>query len=232
MDFVIISQLPLPQAGWGQQYDMNMNSAASRSYEPASVMPGQTRQCIYDLVNFFRITGNKKYLRGIPDAIEWLENSYLPESHKQNDRVTHATFYELGTNKPLYAHREGTSIETGRYWIDYEPKNFPGHYGMQGRIDIDAIKKEYDRANAQTPDEVIQEYKLKKSLPKPIPKVDPENLNKIISARDKRGIWVEEISIPNYKDLVHNSPKKLQGINTRTYIRNMQSMINYLKNLK
>jgi PelA/Pel-15E family pectate lyase len=232
MDFVIISQLPAPQAGWGQQYDMNMNSAASRSYEPASVMPGQTRQCIRDLINFFRITGNKKYLRGIPDAIEWLENSYLPESHKQNDSVTHATFYELVTNKPLYAHREGTSIETGRYWIDYEPKNFPGHYGMQGRIDIDAIKKEYARALDQTSDEVIQEYKLKKSLPKRIPKVDPENLNKIISGMDKRGIWVEEISIPNYKDLVHNSPKKLQGINTRTYIRNMQLMINYLKNLK
>ncbi|MFC1528716.1 pectate lyase [Candidatus Latescibacterota bacterium] len=232
MDFVIISQLSPPQAGWGQQYDMNLNSVASRSYEPASVMPGQTRQCIYDLINFFRITGNKKYLRGIPDAIEWLENSYLPESHKQNDRVTHATFYELGTNKPLYAHREGTSIETGRYWIDYEPKNFPGHYGMQGRIDIEAIKKEYERANNQTPDEAVQESNLKKSLPKPDSKVDPETVKKIIDTADKRGIWVEEISIPNYKDLVNNPQRKLPGITTRTYIRNMQTMINYLKNIK
>mgnify|MGYP002349118164 CR=1 FL=1 len=71
MDFLIISQLASPQAGWGQQYDMNMNSAAARSYEPASVMPGQTVTCIRDLETFYTMTGNRKYLRGIPDAIAW-----------------------------------------------------------------------------------------------------------------------------------------------------------------
>ena len=198
-------------------------------------MPGQTRRCIMDLITFFRITGDKRYLRGIPDAIEWLENSYLPKDHitsESRPNVTHATFYELGTNKPLYAHREGTSIENGRYWVDYEPRNFPGHYGMQTRIDIDAIKREYERALKQTPDEAMQEWHLKKVLPARVPKVDPESVKELIDAMDDRGAWVEEISIPDYKDVVNNPRRKLQGINTSSFIRNMRTMINYLQNLE
>ncbi len=232
MDFIVISQLSKPQAGWGQQYDMDMNSVASRSYEPASVMPGQTVRCIRDLETLFMITGNKKFLRGIPEAIEWLENSYLPESHKSNDRITHATFYELGTNKPLYVHREGTSIESGRYWVDYEPKNFPGHYGMQTRINVNAIKHEYRRVNALSPEEAQAEYRTKEEAPKQVPRVDPETVEKLIASMDKRGAWVEELNVPDYIDLVHNPRRTFQGINTGTYIRNMRTFTNYLKNLK
>lgn len=231
MDFIVISQLPSPQAGWGQQYDHNMNSAAARSYEPASVMPGQTQQCIRDLITFFRITGNKKYLRGIPAAIEWLENSYLPKDHISSESrqgATHATFYELGTNRPLYAHREGTSIEKGRYWVDYEPRNFPGHYGMQTRIDVDAIKREYQRAAAQEPDEAMQEYQLKKVLPSPVREVSPDRVAELISTMDSRGAWIEEIAIPDYIDVVNNPRRKLQGIRTGSYINNMKTLIGYV----
>ena len=231
MDFVVISQLPPPQAGWGQQYDMNMQSAVARSYEPASVMPGQTRRNIYDLMNFYTITGDKRYLNGIPAAIEWLENSYLPENHKMNDRVTHATFYELGTNKPLYAHREGTSIETGRYWIDYEPKNFPGHYGMQRREDVPAINKEYERVNALTPEEAMTEYRSKKNRSRAVRKVDPERVGNIISSLDDRGAWIEEITFVDYIDALNRPVRKVPGITTRTYIRNMRTLINYVEGI-
>ena len=234
MDFIVISQLAPPQAGWGQQYDMNMKSVAARSYEPASVMPSQTRRCIMDLINFFRITGDKRYLNGIPAAIEWLENSKLPKDHITDESrrgVTHATFYELGTNRPLYAHREGTSIEEGRYWVDYEPRNFPGHYGMQTGINIDSIKREYERAKNQDPDDAMQEWQLKKVMPSPVRKVDPERVKELISSMDSRGAWVEKIQIPNYKDVVNNPRRKLQGIQTGTYLRNMRTLVNYLKNM-
>ena len=233
MDFLIISQLPKPQAGWGQQYDMDMKSAPARSYEPASVMPGQTVQCISDLETFYTITGDKKYLRGIPDAIEWLENSVLPEGHnKMNPRITHAIFYELGTNKPLYAHREGTSIETGRYWIDYEPKDFLMHYGAQMRVDILSLKKEYERVNALTPEQAMAEYKAKKNAPERVQNVDPGTVEKLISSMDPRGAWLEELNVPDFHDLIHNPRRDFQGINTATYIRNMSKLIDFLKNLK
>ncbi len=209
-----------------------MNSAPARTYEPASVMPGQTIQCIRDLQTFYMITGNKKFLNGIPDAIEWLESSYLPDNHKSNKDVTHATFYELGTNKHLYAHREGTSIETGRYWVDYEPRNFPGHYGLQGRRDMAAVKREYERVNALTPEEAMAEYNRKKSDLRRANKVDASGIEKLIDSLDNRGAWVEELSIPDYLDVVNNPRRILQGIDTETYIKNMSALIGYLQSLK
>jgi len=233
MDFVLISQLAPPQGGWGQQYNMDMQSVQARSYEPASVMPGQTVTCARDLMKFYKITGDRRYLKGIPDAIEWLENSYLPDDQKANNRVTHATFYELGTNKPLYAHREGTSIENGHYWIDYEPKNFPGHYGMQTSVNVQALKKEYERVNALTPEEAMAEwYPKTRSKPYVPPKVDPKKVRNIIDTMDERGAWVHEIRIPYYKDVVNNPPERKQGIHTRTFINNMKTMTSYINYLK
>ncbi|MFC1607495.1 pectate lyase [Candidatus Latescibacterota bacterium] len=231
MDFLIISQLAEPQAGWGQQYDMEMRSAAARSYEPASVMPGQTRRCIRDLQTFYKISGDRRYLAGIPAAIKWLELSYLPADHKSNERVTHATFYELGTNKPLYAHREGTSIETGRYWIDYEPRNFPGHYGMQTRIDVAGIKKEFDRVSALTPEQAMAEYRDQRARSGRARRVNAETVTKLIDTMDDRGIWLEDVRFPDIVDAVNTPATIMEGISTRTFILNMRTLINYLRYL-
>ncbi len=232
MDFCIVAQLPPPQAGWGQQYNMNLETVQAREYEPASVMPSYTARIVRDLMTFYTITGDRRYLKGIPDAIEWIENSYLPEDHKMNDQVTHATFYELGTNKPLYAHREGTNMQNGRYWIDYEPRNFPGHYGMQTRINIEPIKKEYERINALTPEEAMAEYQSIRSRPESSRKVDPERVTTIIKSMDDRGTWVEPVRVHFCKDIKEYPSTEILGISTRTYLLNMQTMINYIRNLK
>ena len=192
-------------------------------------MPGYTRSNIGHLLKFYRMTGDRRYLKGIPRALEWLEASYLPESVRTNDRVTHATFYEPGTNRPLYVHREGTSIDAGRYWVDYEPKNFPGHYGMQGFIDVPAIRAEYERTSALPPDTVVDDFRLAQVLPSDTPTVDPEKAELIIDALDDRGAWLEEISIRDYEDLVHNPRRTFEGISTSTYIRNMSTLMNYLR---
>lgn len=229
MDFLVISQLPKPQAGWAQQYDMDMKPASARTYEPAGIGSVETVLCIKDLETFYMITGDIKYLVPIPNAIEWLENSYLPESHKKNDRVTHATFYELGTNKPLYIHREGTSIENGRYYIDHEPNNFPGHYGMQRRINIKALKKEYKRINSWTSKKAQAEYRWKKEALSRLPKVNLGKVESLIESMDSRGAWVEELSVPDYNDPVNKPDRIFRGISTGSYIRNMKIFINYLK---
>jgi PelA/Pel-15E family pectate lyase len=233
MDFTVISQYVntdgVFQAGWGAQHDMNLMPAAARAYEPAAISPGYTMTAISDLELFFMITGNRKYLSPIPDAITWLENSYLPESDKSNDRVTHATFYELGTNKPLYAHREGTSRETGRYWIDYEPTNFPGHYGMQRGVNVDAVKKKFERVSALSSEEAMAEYTTGRAAEKPLPTVDSDEIAKIITSTDNRGAWITEITIPDYIDLVNNPRKTFDGISTREFLRNIHSLIDFME---
>ncbi|MHB9031238.1 MAG: pectate lyase [Candidatus Latescibacterota bacterium] len=225
MNFVLLAQLPKPQAGWGQQYDMELRSAPAREYEPASVMPGQTVQCIRALQTFYTVTGDRKYLRGIPDAIQWLEDSALPANHnRMNPSVTHSIFYELGTNKPLYAHREGTGFEDGRYWIDYEPQNFLTHYGTQTRVDIPALKKEYERINALTPEQAMAEYNAKKNAPARVRNIDSGAVEKLISSLDPRGAWIEE--------RVETTGEKSRMISTATYIRNMSSLAGYLTTVR
>ncbi|MCC6486843.1 MAG: pectate lyase, partial [Candidatus Hydrogenedentes bacterium] len=128
MFFTALAQMPRPQAGWAQQYDMDLSPAQARSYEPASVNPSQTVENIHALMKYYKTTGDRRFLQGIPDALVWLKNSPLPEGHS-SDGHTHAQFLEVGTNKPLYAHRSGTGVEDGRYWVDYQPGNFPDHYG-------------------------------------------------------------------------------------------------------
>jgi PelA/Pel-15E family pectate lyase len=229
MDFVIISQLPAPQAGWGQQYDLDLNSAAARSYEPASVMPGQTVGCINDLETYYKITGNRKYLRGIPDAIAWLESSVINTDPEK--KYTHATFYELGTNKPLYAHRDGTSMENGHYWVDYTFGQLK-HYGSILTVNIPSIKKEFERVNALPPEQAMAEYRNQKELKRQPAAVSTEDADKLISSMDPRGAWVTEIRIPNYQDTINGPVRMTQGIETSTYIRNMRTLTDFVMNQK
>ncbi|MFA6472345.1 MAG: pectate lyase [Candidatus Latescibacterota bacterium] len=229
MDFVIISQLPAPQAGWGQQFDLNLNSAAARSYEPASIMPGQTVGCIGDLELYYKITGNRKYLRGIPDAIAWLESSVINTDPAK--KYTHATFYELKTNKPLYAHRDGTSMENGHYWVDYTFGQLK-HYGSIQTIDIQAVKQEFERINALSPEQAMEEYKLQKEAKTEPSAVSMEIVEKLISSMDSRGAWVTEIRIPNYHDTINGPVRITQGIETSTFIRNIRTLTNFIVNQK
>ena len=156
MDFYIISRLPLPQAGWALQYSLDLKPAAARNYEPESLTSTQTVECLNNLMSFYKITGDRKYLTPIPGALEYLKNSIINTDASKG--FTHATFYEVGTNKPLYAHREGEDMANGRYWVDYEQANFPGHYGMLVNINVEVLEKEYLRVASLSPADARSEY--------------------------------------------------------------------------
>ena len=226
MNFYLLSQIAPPQAGWALQYDLQMKPGLARSYEPASVASGQTVRNINDLETFYKMTGDAKYLQPIPNAIQWLENSAINSDPSKN--FTHATFYEMVTNKPLYAHREGSSIDDGRYWVDYEQSNFPGHYGMLRKVDVTAIKKEYDRVRSLPVREAHTEYLEDKMNELVIEKVDVEEIKNIISTLDSRGAWLQDLSIPYYPDVVGQPRRIVKGISTQTYISNMRKLMSFL----
>jgi len=226
MWFVVISQLGAPQAGWAQQYDLNLQPAGARSYEPKSIAPSKTVSNIHNLMRYYKITGDRRFLRGIPDAIAWLENSPLPPGHAQNGE-THAQFIEIGTNRPLYAHREGPSMEEGRYWIDYEPGNFPGHYGMQLKLDIPALKAEYERVFALAPEQAMTEYQS--VTPPPLSPVSPETIQTMIDSLDDKGRWIENLEVKDYSDWKFKPRIKFRGISVRTYVNNLRTMAQYLE---
>ena len=228
MDFVILSQLGTPQAGWAQQYDMNLRPAAARSYEPAGLSPSETAANIRYLLTFYKIAGDRKYLRGIPDALSWLDSAKLPPGHSDQGH-THAQFVEVGTDRPLYAHREGSSRRDGRYWVDYTPANFPGHYGMQMKLDVAPLRKEYERVFALTPEEARAEYQKEKSAQPAVPVVSAETIQGLVDSMNEKGAWIEDLSAPDYTDWKFKPSRHFRGISTRTFTNNMNALLYYLK---
>ena len=147
MNFYIISQIAKPQAGWAQQYDQNMKPASARTYEPQSVCTYRTIVNIYDLMRFYKITGDRRYLNPITGALEWLDSAAVYDGSKG---YTHAGFYEIGTNKPLFYHVEGTSVDDERHWIDYDMTNmYP--YRRPDKPDIGKFKRDFERIKSLTP---------------------------------------------------------------------------------
>ena len=79
-DFLMIAQGPKEQAGWAEQYDMNLKPAWARTHEPPGFMPRETLSSIYTLERIYLFTGDRRFLRPIEDAFDWFEKVKLEES--------------------------------------------------------------------------------------------------------------------------------------------------------
>lgn len=115
-EFFLRVQLPAPQAGWAQQYDENRQPCWARKFEPPAVASTETWDTVEALFELWLATGDDRLRDAIPPALDWLENSRIPE-------VGWARFYELETNKPLYF--------TTKYELTYDDSDLPTHYGFQ-----------------------------------------------------------------------------------------------------
>lgn len=263
MNFYILSQQGNPQAGWGQQYDLDLKPAHARSYEPPALLPRQTYENVLSMIKFYELTGDSRFISRIPDAIEWLESVKLPASETSEGRYTHAVFVELGTNRTLYAHRTGTGVKDGKYWWDYNSDNPLLHYGAKTKINIDRLKSEYNRVRVLSPQDIIKNSPLKGNLKgeqlpqhyfdrnniKPNKVLTEADVKSVISELDSKYRWLsmnqwaskpysvssngEETNTARYSDsggraLMDQSEQKY--ISVREYIKNMNVLIDYVKN--
>ncbi|MCD6307422.1 MAG: hypothetical protein J7M24_00345, partial [Candidatus Latescibacteria bacterium] len=241
MDFYIISQVANPQGGWADQYDHDMKPAWGRMFEPPAVASIVTIRCIRELESFYRITGDRRYLRPIPDAIAWLERSAINDDPSKMFHLpyfgaprpyTHAYYYEPGTNEPIYAHRSGTGLDDEKFRIDHDFTDmYP--YGPPYVIDLDPIKRGFERVCALSPGEARAEYESSKETARSPRSIDPAHVREIIDALDPRGCWITEISVSDYLGDALNNPRTVMpGISIRVYIRNMKALTDYVRGLE
>lgn len=167
MECMRLMQQPAPQAGWGLQHlsrETNGRPAGSpagaRTYEPRSLATHTTQTNINQLFNYFALTGDKKYLQRIPEAINWLKSCPLPPNAVELNPLlsgrTHPTFIELGTNDALFVHRYGSNINNGAYYIDKDITNTLSHYSAGRAIDIAGLEKRYNELNGMSTGEIAQ----------------------------------------------------------------------------
>jgi hypothetical protein len=250
MNFYIITQQGEPQAGWAQQYDINLKPASARTYEPRAFAPRITRKNIQYLIQFYQLTGETKFLSGIPLALEWLENCRLSKSMNDNGKYSHPVFVEIGTNKPIFVHKKGTNVVNGYYYTDYKEGNPVGHYAQKCFIDVDQLRKQYKETKKLSSEEVTQnspiikkagrisniyypqEYYFLKDTESP----DETEITRIINALDDKGRWLvrhKKTSDSYIDEHTNTSPYKDTSdqdyIATSEYIRNMTVLIHYIK---
>lgn len=163
MNAFLVTQQGPPQAGWALQYTPHdLQPAGARSYEPLALVTSTTADNVEQLLQFFRLTGETKFLARIPDALDWLDSVRLPaEVAAAAGGGTHPTFVEIGTNRPLFLHRRGSNVVNGAYWADHDPARTVGHYGSTRTPDVAALRRALAEARAMSPAEATRGSPLK-----------------------------------------------------------------------
>jgi len=203
------------------------------------------------------MTGETKFLARIPEAIDWLTSLALPAGVAPAGR-THPTFIELGTNRPLYVHREGSNVVNGRYYADYDSKNTIGHYSSFRNIDVAGLRKRLADAKAESPADLARQSPLQPGngqvpLPRYFAVETAVNtaVDTVVSGLNADGYWPAplgynshlfmrqgsmtvapgDFSRTHVGDDTDTSPfpdPQLTGISIAAYVRNMSVLIRAL----
>lgn len=208
-------QQPEPLAGWADQYTPDdLKPAHARSYEPRAVNTGTTINMIYKMIEFYKLTGDKSFLEGIPKAIQFLESRQLPgelaqfvrRTPLQEGEILMPRFIHPETAQPLYVHRKGSNVANGDYYIDQDTKGTIAHYSSFTVVSPARLRAALEQANKLIQKDLERNSPLRasaKSGPKdyyyqphrwmrpglPIPSVD-----EVVASLDSEGRWISLLS--------------------------------------
>jgi PelA/Pel-15E family pectate lyase len=168
MNGVIALQQGMPQPGWGDQYSLDYKPNHGRSYEPRSMNPRQTGYMCDNLMDYYQLTGETKYLARIPEALDWIEKLEISDDHAKLYRggqrgapgiVVTSSYIEIGTDRPLYSQRRGSNVANGRYDTYYDP---PGTFAA---INVKRIRDRYNELIAMPVEEATANSELMTDQP-------------------------------------------------------------------
>lgn len=205
MNCLRVLQQGSPAAGWADQYYLDLTPAKARDFEPAAVSTVRTRDCIRMLMDFYRLTGERKFLDGIPAALAFLRAAALDPAEAEklgrspgNGRICCPRFFKPGTLVPLYMHRKGLHVDNGTYYCDQDPHNTIGHYASLIVLDVEELQRQYDRLLTLPTAEAVKDSPLlghtRLELPRfrtpAIAKADPADARRIALSLDDQGRWI------------------------------------------
>ena len=123
-DFIILAQMPDPQPAWAQQYNLAMEPAWARRFEPPAITGGESFGVMRVLLELHLAFGEPRFLEPVPRALDWARGARLPDGRM-------ARFYELKTDRPLYF--------TTDYALTYSDADLPAHYAFKVSSRTDRI---------------------------------------------------------------------------------------------
>ncbi len=249
LNLSIVLQQGEPYAGWADQYTVeDLQPAHARSYEPRSVNTGTTAHMIHKMIDYYRLTGETKFLSGIPAALRFLESQALPAaeverwSRNNNGRplregtILVPRFIDPDDGKPLYVHRVGSNAGNGHYYTDQQIENTIAHYSSVATIDVGALREAYQAAAALSRDEAVKDSPLLQTRLIPLDKYyyrprpagfgggrgpwrEP-SLDEVIDALHPDGYWLSPLSqVSNpYEPMPDDQPASTSTEYSRTMV--------------
>lgn len=167
MEIYLATQQKAPQAGWALQYTQDLKPAAARSYEPLALHTAATAGNVEQLMGFYSMTGDRRFLARIPEALDWLDTVRLPAPRQGRN---FPTWVELGSNRAIYVHRRGSNVVNGEYYWDYSPEATLGHYSAFRSVDVPKLRREYAALLNTSPEELEKNSPLRAPDPPPLPR--------------------------------------------------------------
>ncbi|HUU90413.1 MAG TPA: pectate lyase [Phycisphaerae bacterium] len=203
-NFIILSQVKAPQAGWAQQYSHDLKPAPARAFEPAAVCSATTARNIRTLVDLAVTTRDTKYLQPIPVALDWLDRSQLKDG-------VWARLYEVGTNRPIYGDRDGKV----HYTLDEISEERRTGYSWQSGYGVASAKAYYERVRQIGP-AVYANGRTAAPSPAGLAKRArgmESHVKKVVAALDSQGRWVD----------------RDERIRCQTFVANMRVLCDYVE---
>ena len=203
-DFIILAQMPDPQPAWAQQYNLAMEPAWARRFEPPAITGGESFGVMQILLELYLAYGEPRFLEPIPRALAWAKAAQLPDGRM-------ARFYELQTNRPLYFTKE--------YALTYSDTDLPTHYAFKVGNRTNRIESLYQRILSEGRKAILAE----RAQVRPVAE---ERIKAIIDALDAEGRWLEEGRLRNPED--RHAPIAAEVISCRTFNRNLTLLSQYV----
>lgn len=228
-DFFILSQGPEELPAWSEQYDMDIKPDWARTHEPPAYCTRQTVHTLEMLMKMFLFTGDRRYLKPIPAALNWIEVSKLDVL--DGGIYEMARYYDPATNLPIDFEVLNEKSPDGYLIFNYFTNDeipFPGH---KHNVNFAKLKSDYDTVcsieRGKEKDLFNQIYKNNK-----IPVIpDQKTVVEIMNGRNENGIWIENILVHDNKItmLTEDNKKRIRGISTKTFRNNMRILMKYIQ---
>ena len=241
VDFLIAVQGPEDQAAWAEQYHPDtMQPVKARTHEPAGFVIRESEQVLETLEMFYKMTGDRRYLRPIPLCLQWFDrlNKEAIKFHR-----TPARYYELGSNLPIYVIRTNETYEHGygKYlWSNTPNGNNQGLSGgwdssqVRQIVNVEPIRKEYERIKSLDKQTAKAEYDKQKSWNGDSPRPDTALIENPIKAMDNRGAWITDCRVLKLDAKEKNGMNSgdyemIKGYSTGVFVRNLEAMTAFVK---
>jgi PelA/Pel-15E family pectate lyase len=233
VDFMIAVQGPVGQAAWAEQYGPDLRPAAARTHEPAGYVLRESREVVELLEMFYLMTGDPRYLRPIGPCLDWFDRVNR-ESVELRRPV--ARYYQPGTNLPVYVNQTDRTNSEGYGLYDWTTTPAAGQVARPG-IEVAPLRAEFERLSRLKVAQARAEYAERFSHGTPVRSGDSGGRSAlpvagVLQSLDARGAWVEDrimVLTPNYQGPEREGREPIRGISTATYVRNMRTLLSFVR---